>query len=187
MSSRPHIMMIDDDRHQAEFIATKLRTQGFRVSNVASENDVLSLAVSVRKRVSLYLVDVMMPTENWPRYTPEATLGGMITGFLVAADIRKVHSRKPIILWSTAPFESIAAYARDVTSAIPHCSFMYKSEAVDKVKRTYERFRTTGKMERGLLSQIWDRLIMQPNVYGVGLDVGGFIEQGGTRPRTRTR
>ena len=167
---KPKIVLIEDDEHQALFIAGDLQLQGFEVEILVSSSIVRRrLRRNEWNDVALFLVDIMMPAGT--TYEDHATQDGLITGLFIARDIREKFENKPIILWSSSPFKRIAETARSFAHNIPICTFIPKHEGVEKVKGIYERFIKTGHIGPSILQQIWEAISFRPGVGGVSIDV----------------
>ena len=158
----PRIVLIDDDEHQSAFVQKALELKNFKVEflEVPGRYSVLAekLEDGTWSGTDLFILDVMMP--HHPRYTSEATRGGLITGVLIARDIRDKFQNIPIILWSTAPFKDFSKPIQEFANDLPKCTFISKYEGADRIKEIYNNY-MNGKglgpsiqqiSERGLLT-----------------------------------
>ena len=149
----PHkIVLIDDEAVQANRFKSQLESLGFDVEFVNTQINYGAMRRKLNSKawndVDLYLVDVMMPPEGPKgRYNKQRTEDGLTTGLFVAQDIREKHKLTPIILWSTVPFNVIAAAARNTAKVIPSCAFIKKNEGVETVKKMFDSFAKTGRLE----------------------------------------
>lgn len=176
MNKNPNIVLVDDDWHQADHVAAAFRLRGCKVDVIGSNEEVdAALANGRWKKPDLFLVDVMMPPGG--KYNESETCGGMITGFLLARDIRAHYPKTPIILWSTAPFRGVSESAKAYAPRISHCIFMSKHEGVEAALRRYEEFRKNKKFETSILSDIWDSVSLKFGYGGVTFDPKAFHEK----------
>ena len=177
MSERDRLLIIDDDVHQTRHIASALKLRGFDPTCVGSEAAFRRvIGEEGRDPFDLCLIDVMIPTDLWPRFSEEETHGGLMTGFLIAADIRDMWPKVPLVIWSGTPFRWIREQAAAISQAIPDCTYLPKHEAIEEIRRIFDRFKTTGKIDAGSLERIWDRIRLEPGFHGISFDLKGYID-----------
>ncbi len=156
------IVLIDDEPIQANRYKSQLEALGFEVEFVNTQRNYKAMRQRLNsgtwQDVDLYLIDMMMPTEPpAQRYNQQRTEDGLTTGIFVAQDIRKKHKLTPIILWSTAPFAVVAAAAKGSAKVIPSCAFIRKDKGVETVKKMFDSFTKTGRLQT-----IWQKLSFDP-------------------------
>ena len=153
---KPHVVLIDDDKHQAEFVRAELTLLGFSVEVVTSCAEFeKKIAKPDWAKASLFLTDLMIPYGG-KRFTKSLTGNGLRTGLFMAAEIREKYPQTPIILWSTAPFAHIAVIARNFPKQLPLCRFVPKCDGVMKIKEIYERYTKTHRLGPTIMQQIGD-------------------------------
>jgi len=106
------ILFIDDDDFGMKPYRLALEEAGLNLLITASADEALSALNSESNRISLIILDVLMPSGSV--FTDEETNGGLITGYRLLEKIRKSYSHIPILILSiTNPSEMRSDYATD--------------------------------------------------------------------------
>jgi CheY-like chemotaxis protein len=163
------IFLIDDDKQVTPFYIQALEFSQYEVRHFVNVNGAMDTILSKKPEVDLFLVDVMLPAG---KYSPKKTENGLLTGLYIALDIRKTYIEVPIILFSASPLLPVTQAARSVAKKIPKCSYVSKAKYPPEQLVEYVNYYfAKGRFKEGTLSKIFDSLILEPNLNGIGIDL----------------
>lgn len=143
-----------------------------RFSGVDSVAAVIESKESLR--TDLFILDIMMPAGELLQEEP--TDEGLLTGLFLAQYIRRSYPGVPIILLSHATFESVKVRAQRFAGTLDNCIFIEKrattsEELVNIVNLYFQELILAPGKRRTALRRWYESLMLQPNFYGLGLDL----------------
>ena len=163
--------MIDDDAVPMRYYVTALKLEGYEVRLFTGASEAKkALLEGQRVKTNMFILDVMMdPTAA---YQPTECENGLLTGLLLALDLRKQYSDIPIVLFSNANLKSVANQSRRLSSRLSRCAFLRKVDyPPDGLVHFVNDYFKNGRFTSGILKRFLDSLILKPNFQGVGIDL----------------
>jgi CheY-like chemotaxis protein len=166
------VAIIDDDVLQSVHYAVAIRAKGYECSHFKSPASLLT-AIKKGQRFECFVVDLMMSPRG--AYTHSATDGGEITGLVLAKDLRTTFSLTPIIIFSNANADGLISKVKKELQGVHNVIFVAKSSfKPNKLADSICGLLETGKPieeRRGLLLSMWSSLLLQPSLFGIGIDL----------------
>lgn len=163
------IILIDDDKQVTPFYIQAFEFSQYEIRHFLSVNSITDIISSKEPETDLFIIDVMLPSGN---YNLTKTENGLLTGLYVALDIRKTFPDIPIILFSASPLPPVTMRARSLARKLSKCSYVSKPEyPPDKLVEYVDYYFKKGKFKDGTLRKLFDSLILEPNLNGIGVDL----------------
>jgi CheY-like chemotaxis protein len=173
------VILIDDAAW--EQVAGRLKglfgLQGFelQVFNSSDEFGKFLDAATSSSPADIYVVDVMIPPGD--RYKNEETHEGLITGLYLAREIRERFPLVPIILWSGTNLDTVRLLAIHMEKRLTKCIFVKKPIAGEKLLELIEGYFAKGQFTQPWVKKIWDGIVLQPAIGGLGVDVKKLLDE----------
>ena len=166
--------MSDDESILISRYRMALELAGYEVEFCVSVDEVVELVSEGKNPIDLFVIDVVQPPGN--AFASKPTDNGMYTGLYLAHYICQKMSKAPIILFSIASLPSLRKAAEQLTNHLSECIMLKKSQTmpsdlVDVINKYFDEFRLTSIGKQGILSRLFQSLILQPNISGVGIDL----------------
>lgn len=166
------IALIDDETWHINYYQAALRATGFNPTHYKSPASCLT-DLSRGQRYALYLTDLMMP--SYGAYSKEDTEDYLQTGAMLAKDVRSFDSDAPIIIFTNMNIDAVLNDVQALLSDVPNTFLLRKSdyqpnELADVVYAILEEGKSPAE-RRGVMRRFWDSLVLEPNVFGVGIDL----------------
>jgi CheY-like chemotaxis protein len=166
------VAMIDDETVHIEFYLKALGGLGYDTRHFKSPDSCLS-ALAAGDRFSLFVTDLMMP--SFGKYSAKDTRDYLITGLCLAKDIRNQDRETPVMLFTNLNIETILAEVKRELASEPNFFVIRKmdypphilAETVDALLSGRDPF----VKRKSLLRRFWDSLVLEPTVYGIGIDI----------------
>lgn len=166
------IAFVDDETRHIAFYINALRGIGYESKHFASPDSCLT-AIADGEEFALFVTDMMMPSSG--KYSAEITRDFLTTGLYLVKDIRNKNRETPIIVFTNLNIESIITEIKTEIAIEPNVFFVRKvdypphllAEAVSALLDGQNPF----TKRRGILRRFWDSLILEPKVYGMGIDI----------------
>jgi len=169
------ILFVDDDAIISPIYIQELKLAGYDVEFYQGVDSIsTALASEQRPHADLFIIDVMMPPEK--SFANEPTNGGLLTGLFLAQEIRKTFSYVPVILLSSMTFDSVRKSASQFAMRLENCILLEKRETnpfalVGIVDQYFKEFVLESGQKSSVFSRLFKSLLLQPNFYGVGIDL----------------
>jgi CheY-like chemotaxis protein len=94
MTSKPIILIIDDNKYPTIYYVRELEQEGFIVKHVRDPDKAFEFIATTKP--SLVISDIMMPPGE--RYQDKDKEGGLMTGYFIYSDLRALYPELPIII-----------------------------------------------------------------------------------------
>lgn len=165
------IAFVDDDVIGSRLYLDALRAKGFLVEYFPTVTVFLK-QFRQGAHFDLCVIDLMMPGGS--TYHRKETANGLMTGLCVVREIHQSAPELPFIVISTVNVDVILEKVGQEIDAIDQAVFVRKSLAPpESLSVIVERVATKGikaANKSGLLAKLVDLIVLQPSIYGIGLD-----------------
>ena len=166
------IAFVDDETRHIAFYINALRGIGYESKHFESPDSCL-IAIANGEEFALFVIDLMMPSVG--KYSAERTRDFLTTGLYLVKDIRNQDRKTPIIVFTNLNIASIITEIQTEVAIEPNVFFIRKvdypphllAEAVNALLDGKNPF----SKRRGILRRFWDSLILEPKVFGMGIDI----------------
>ena len=116
----------------------------------------------------------MMPPEK--SLANEPTSEGLLSGLFLAQKVRNTFPDVPVILLSGLTFESVRESASQFAMRLENCILLEKRQTrprdlVNIVDRYFRELVLESGQKISVFSRLFKSLLLQPNFYGVGIDL----------------
>lgn len=177
-TKKKSVVIVDEDINELAPFVIELQMRGINAIQYDSADSCMS-KVQELDNVDLFLVDVMLATEGG--YPPEKTGGGLLTGLLLAQDLRPLFPDTPITFFSAASLQWIKEGIETTIKSIGNSALLRKGDfdSTYEFGEVIEQILEAGKYpvkKDNRLRKLWDAIILQPNISGVGIDLKKFNE-----------
>jgi DNA-binding NarL/FixJ family response regulator len=161
------ILLVDDEQVYSRLYVKALQLQGFMVTRSTGPRSAKALARD--KQFDLFVFDLMMPAQG--EFDRESTYDGMLTGACLARDIAELHPDVPIIIYTMMHDPNVIEAARNILMPTKKVLVLSKrelnpSEFAEAILTLFHL-----KAKPGLLRRFLDCIILQPNIFGFGIDL----------------
>lgn len=169
----PRIIIADDDTIQLTPFLSELQFRGCDVRMFAEADSCRSFAR--RKAVAdIFVIDVMLASDSV--YRRDDTDNYLLTGLLLARDIRAARPSVPIVLFSNMTLSHYIKRIERFEDGISNCTFLSKREFSSPFEfaETILRFaasQSVGNSKPSLWERVVDAVELKPNISGIGIDL----------------
>ncbi len=120
------IVIVDEDAVQMAPFEIELNLRGFEVTTYKTAEDCLD-SLSARLRIDLFVIDIMLACRlESPAYTRAQTNDYLLTGLVLARDIRRRRKKTPILLFSNTSNAELLKIIRSWQERIQDTHFLPK-------------------------------------------------------------
>ena len=177
--NRGNIAIIDDDHLQMRYYIRALEDAGYNVFLFRSP---ASCKTALLKGIAfdLFLCDLMMPPRG--SYNLEDTEDGLITGLLFAEELRKTESDSPIFLFTNLNEQTVvsrvAQRAKKLTNIFLLSKALFTPDRMCEAIPAMLEESLPPLQRKGILRRLFDSLILQPNFFGMGINLKKITDDG---------
>lgn len=174
---RGTIAIIDDEPLQTGYYVSALEEVGYKVDQFRSP---ASCKTAIVKGASfdLILCDLMMPSRG--TYSVEDTEDGLITGLLFTEDLRASLPETPIFLFTNLNVHAILSRISQRVGRLANVFLLPKASFTpDRMSEAVPAMLEDSIVplkRRGILRRLFDSLILEPNFFGMGVDLKKIAE-----------
>ena len=160
---------MDDDRYQADDYLKALLADGHIPTYFPSPASCLT-ALRKKKQFDIFVVDVMMGLRG--AFSAEETDGGKTAGPALAKSIREHDKDAPIILFTNSTEPLFLAEVSRLVTDVKRIGVVKKKDfpplALSRLLGRAKKRGLESALRPNLLHRLWDRLIIEPEFYGIG-------------------
>ena len=161
------ILFVDDERIYSRLYVKAMESKGFLVSYCASPKSARKIVLE--EAFDLFVVDLMMPSGG--AFDKNVTRGDLITGACLAKELAGFYRDVPTIVF-TAHHDSFII--DEVKSQLQECDKVFvlrkgmlnPDELANAVMELFYPKPKTSQLKKFI-----DCIILQPNVFGLGIDL----------------
>ena len=172
---RKRIVLVDED-FMMHFHEHVLVQRGYEVVVCHNAKECLDF-LKTRKQAAVFVVDVCLAVdeERTPLMRGE-THNYLYAGLGIGRLIRKRRSSTPILFYTGMSHSERLKIIRDASKHIPRSMVLLKHDHVVEEKFVDLIDKIVGEgfdsvYQRSFLSKLKDAVVVQPNLYGVGIDI----------------
>ena len=175
--SRGNIAIIDDDHIQTRYYINALEETGYNVYHFLSPAS-CKTALIKGTLFDLYLCDLMMPPRG--AYRIEETEDGLITGLLLAEELRENDWETPIFLFTNLNIQTAVSRVSHRIEKLNNVFLLPKAEYTpericEAIPAILEQNLPPLK-RKGILKRLFDSLILEPNFFGIGVNLKKIVD-----------
>lgn len=172
------ILLVDDESVYTSLYRASLQSRSLKVIACKGPKSALK-KLSEHPNIKVFVVDLMMPSQGL--YTPEETQNNLLTGALLARDIRRIYHEEPIIIFTSSTVEHHLDRLKLFVDDMNNIFVVQKgSTNPDKFSKTVEFLIYNdhlGDEEQSILSRFFSSLLWQPNFFGLGINLRKLISK----------
>ena len=177
--SNGSVVLVDDDRicmprALREFERQKIDFQYFQ------EADSCLAFAQCNPEVALFFIDVIIPSQM--KYSRRETDDFFTTGLFLARDIREIYSNHPIVFLSGAADADLVSKIKTTAEELGDCwylpkTILIKDSALAEIVTLYFKHGTGAlARQRHFWQVVWECVTLQPNVFGIGINLNQLME-----------
>ncbi len=170
------IAFVDDDSTLTEYYLDALRGVGYEPSHFKSPDSCFT-AINAGHRYELFVVDLMMP--SYGKYTESQTCNGLKTGAVFTNELRFSDRETPIIMITHLNVEPVFAEVKedlaDLANVFVVRKATYTPAALAESVGALLEDGLAPERRSGILRRFWDSLLLEPNLFGMGVKLKELI------------
>jgi len=172
------IAVVDDDIFYMEHFMMAVKAEGYDIIYFKTVPLFLD-ALNEGNKFDLYIIDLAMPPTFDLMMPPDETESGLLTGLYLTKEIRRTYdAQNPIIIFSQIHMETVIDGVKEEIKDEDNIAFVSKHDMLPRelssVVGTILDKGLKSFTQSGFLSKVFDIIILQPNIYGIGLDFKKF-------------
>jgi CheY-like chemotaxis protein len=172
------VILIDDNawEHAASQFKSVFALYDIALETISAVDDAHKLLKKRNGRCpcDLFVIDIMMPAGS--AYQNEETHDDLITGLLLARDIRARYPLVPIILWSGTSLNTVRFLAAHMQKRLSKCIFLKKPIDAETLAALVDGYFKKGSFAESWVKRIWAGIVLRPAIGGIGLDLKKFLD-----------
>ncbi len=172
------ILLVDDESIYTNLYRASLESRSLKVITCKGPKSAL-MKLSEKPNIKVFVVDLMMPSQG--QYKPDETHNNLLTGALLARDIRSIYLEEPIIIFTSSTVSAHLDKLQNFVNKMNNIFVVQKgSTNPDQFSRTVEFLIFNdhlGKDEQTLLSRFFSSLLWEPNFFGIGINLRKLISK----------
>ncbi len=159
------IAIVDDEIHYSRIYERTLSADGFSVERFSSVAKAKSAFET--KEYDFLIIDLMMPAN--PELDPEEN--DLLTGAYLSKSVESKNSKSKIVLFSVVHSGRVKERAKEILGPNSKVTFLDKKRYSPEDLSKFIQDQISGQATVGIVRRIWHALVLQPNFFGVGMDV----------------